>query len=108
MLRTALVISDDRDRSESIIQALESEHSIWNVARQRDAMAYIARHRPDTVVIDLDMPSLDMGAVLDAIRDHDHDEDQTLVIGICASPSSIPESIAHRIDQFVHAPAHNR
>ena len=102
MLRTALVISDDRDRSEGIVDALESEHSIWNVARQRDAMAYMAMHRPDTVVIDLDMPSLDVGAVLDAIRNHE--QDQTLVIGICASPSAIPESIALRIDQLVYAP----
>lgn len=102
MLRTALIICDDVAKIASIFHALESEHSIWNVARQRDAMAYMARHRPDTVVIDLDMPALDADSLLDAIRDQETEPD-ILVIGICGSPSAIAESIAHRIDQFVTA-----
>lgn len=99
----ALILCDCPDRSTSVINALESEHDIWHVARVRDAMAFVHHHRPDTIVIDLDMAGLDATALLDAMDTGKHAE-HSLLIGICAAPDRLAEEVRQRMDQLVSAP----
>lgn len=106
MPRLALIICDCPDRSASIINALESEHAIWHVARMRDAMAFVNHHLPDTIVIDLDMAGLDVAELLDAIDAKEDRRRCSLIIGICAAPNQLKESTLKRIDQLVSVPAH--
>lgn len=98
--RSTLLICADDDRSHAIIRALESEHDIWHVARQRDAMAWLTCHRPQTVVLDLDMDGIDAAVLLDCIRSGDHGS-PSMVIGLCKDPSRLPPSLTIRLDQLI-------
>jgi hypothetical protein len=97
MLRCALLICANESRSKSVIHALESEHEIWCVARQRDAMAWLHHHEPETVVIDFEM-DLDAELLLDAIRLKSHG--QAVVIGLQVNPSILPKAVLNSLDQI--------
>ena len=99
-MRTALLICADDVRSSTVIHALESEHDIWHVTRQRDAMAYLAKHRPETVVIDLDLLGQDALTILDAIR-KSNDEAPSFVIGLSKNREQLPPSLTQGFDQIL-------
>jgi CheY-like chemotaxis protein len=102
-MRTALLICPDNDRSQTVIRALEPEHNIWHVARQRDAMAYLKNHQPETVVLDLDFLKQDVVVLLEAIRISEVGS-HALVIGLSKSPEKIPIAIAEQLDQVATEP----
>jgi len=99
-MRTALLICADDARSRKVIHALESEHDIWHVARQRDAMAWLVRQRPQTLVVDLDMEELDVSLLLDSIREGEGAE-KMIVIGLCKTPSRLPASLINRLNRII-------
>ncbi len=99
LMRTALIISENAGRGDEIALALESEHDVWNVARQRDAMAYLQQHCPDTVVLDLNMPELDAEALVSLIRGQQQGR-SVLIIGVSKDPHSITDSLACKFDQL--------
>ncbi len=98
--RTALLICADNARSRTIIDALKSEHDIWHVARQRDAMAYLATHRLETVVLDLDFLGRDAITIVEAIRMTGGDVPPFL-IGLSKNPELLPPAITLGIDQIL-------
>jgi hypothetical protein len=98
MLRCALLICANESRSESVIHALESEHDIWCVARQRDAMAWLHHHKPKTVVIDFEM-DLDAELLLDTIRVRCDGE--TVVIGLQVNPANLSAIVLNSLDQIL-------
>lgn len=86
--------------SQSIIAALEAEHDIWQVARYRDAMAWLRHHQPQTVCdIDLDLDGLDAEPMLNAIESVRSDD--RLIIGLSRNPSQIAPADASRFDQLI-------
>ena len=99
-MRTALFVCADDIRSGTVIHALKSEHDIWHVTRQRDAMAYLARHQPETVVIDLDLLGQDALTILDAIRQANGDS-PSFVIGLSRNPEQLPPELALGFDQIL-------
>lgn len=99
-MRNALLICADVSRSEAIINALESEHDIWHVMRQRDAMAWLAKHHPETVVLDLDLLGQDVNLVLDAIRMSEIDG-HALVVGLSKTPELLPPPLTARFDLVI-------
>lgn len=79
---------------------MDSEYSIWQVARERDAMAWLKEHRPASIVMDLDL----LGQSAHAILDHVHansDGNYTLTIGICHSPETLSSILLNRLDQLI-------
>jgi len=98
MLRCALLICANDSRCQSVIHALESEHEIWCVARQRDAIAWLNHHEPETVVIDFEM-DLDAESLLDAILLKSHGK--AVVIGLQVNRSILPETVLNSLDQIL-------
>jgi DNA-binding NtrC family response regulator len=99
-MRTALLICADDARSRTIIHALKSEHDIWHVARQRDAMAYLTKHQPETVVIDLDFLGHDAVTIVETIRMSDA-ELPSFVIGVSKKPELLDPSLTCIFDQIL-------
>jgi DNA-binding response OmpR family regulator len=100
MMRKALVVFAEKTKGNKIIDALESEHEIWHVARQRDAIAWLDHHRPDIVAIDLDLDGADSLPLLEKVRAFEEAE-PLIVIGFSKKPSALSEKIASRIDVLV-------
>jgi hypothetical protein len=97
MKRSALLVCADENRSIGIINALESEHDIWHVQRQRDALAWLNHNLPHTLILDFEM-GLDAEMILDFIRSHENE--QTIVIGLSVNPSLLSESVISKLDQL--------
>ena len=99
-MRTALLICADDARSRTIIHALKSEHDIWHVARQRDAMAYLTKHQPETVVLDLDLLGQDAITIVKTIRTSEA-KVPSLIIGLSKNPELLHPSLTHSLDQIL-------
>jgi CheY-like chemotaxis protein len=98
--RTALLVCADGERSRTIINALISEHDIWHVARQRDAMAYLVAHRPEIIVLDLDFLGQDAITVVEAIRMAESGV-PSFIIGLTKDPEHLHPSAIRGIDQIL-------
>jgi DNA-binding NtrC family response regulator len=99
-MRTLLLICEDRTLSDNIIQKMSGEYTIWHVARQRDAMAWLKEHQPESVVIDLDLLGDTASAVLEKIKKKSAAH-CTLAIGLCKSPEAIPPALLEHLDQLI-------
>lgn len=98
MLRCALLICANESRSRQVINALKSEHDIWCVARQRDAIAWLHHHKPETVVIDFEM-DLDAELLLDTIRSRC--DGQAVVIGLQVNPANLSKFVLNSLDHIL-------
>ncbi len=95
----ALLICEDTARSQSVIHALEEDHDVWHVARQRDAMAWLRRHDPEMVVIDLELDGLDPVQLLDTL--YAIPERKPAIVGITRNLATLTAEIADRLDQVI-------
>lgn len=98
-MQTLLLICADALLSSNIIRNMENEFSIWHVARQRDAMAWLNQHQPQSVVMDLDLLGHSAQTLLNKVRENK--SQQTSVIGICKSPEPLAPSLLNQIDQLM-------
>lgn len=98
-MQTLLLICADALLSSNIIRNMENEFSIWHVARQRDAMAWLNQHQPQSVVMDLDLLGHSAQTLLSKVRENN--SQQTSVIGICKSPEPLAPSLLKQIDQLM-------
>lgn len=95
-MQTLLLICADALLSNNIIRNMENEYSIWHVARQRDAMAWLNNHQPQSVIVDLDLLGQSVHSVLDKVRSHDAGA-QTSVIGLCKSPEPLAPKLVSQL-----------
>lgn len=98
-MQTLLLICADALLSSNIIRNMENEFSIWHVARQRDAMAWLNQHQPQSVVMDLDLLGHSAQTLLNKVRENN--SQQTSVIGICKSPEPLAPDLLKQIDQLM-------
>ncbi|MFP8878520.1 MAG: response regulator [Myxococcota bacterium] len=69
MAGTILCVDDDRSLTEILASALSGEgYTAWTAADGDRAVAMVAEHEPDLVLVDLILPRRDGFAVLEAIR----------------------------------------
>lgn len=99
-MQTLLLICADALLSNHIIRDMENEYSIWHVARQRDAMAWLNNHQPQSVVVDLDLLGQSVHSVLDKVRSHDGGA-HTSVIGLCKSPEPLAPKLVSQLNQLI-------
>ena len=99
-MRTLLLICEDITLSENIIQKMGCEYTIWHVSRQRDAMAWLDKHHPESIVMDLDLLGHGASTILDKVREASS-ENYTMAIGICKSPEPLPPLLLQRLDQLI-------
>lgn len=99
-MNTLLLICSDAGLSDNIIQDMGSKYDVWHVTRERDAMAWLQIHRPDSIVMDLDLLGNSAADVLDQIQ-AEATENCTFAIGICQSPETIPALLLNRLDQLI-------
>jgi CheY-like chemotaxis protein len=99
-MSTLLLICEDIVSSDSIIQKMGGEYVIWHVARQRDAMAWLKKHQPETIVMDLDLLGHSATEILDKVKETSHDH-YTMAIGICKSPEPLSPLLLGRLDQLI-------
>lgn len=69
-VKNILVVDDLPDNREQLSQILDSEYRVTLAPGAREAIASIADHRPDLVVLDLAMPDVDGFAVLQFLSEH--------------------------------------
>lgn len=98
-MQTLLLIFADALLSSNIIRNMENEFSIWHVARQRDAMAWLNQHQPQSVVMDLDLLGQSAHSVLDKVRQHN--SEHISVIGVCKSPEPLAPDLLNQIDRLM-------
>jgi signal transduction histidine kinase len=78
--RRILVVDDNRDAAESLALMLRmSGNEVDTVFDGADAIAAVARFRPDVVLMDIGMPRLDGYQTARAIRDRDRGGDVVLI-----------------------------
>lgn len=100
-MNKALLICEDTARSASIIHALEEDHDIWQVARHRDAMAWLKLHHPQVVVIDLNLDGLDPVQLIDTLTSEPGN--RPAIIGISRTPDSLSHRVTERLDQLINS-----
>lgn len=99
-MSTLLLICEDIVSSDSIIQKMGGEYVIWHVARQRDAMAWLKKPQPETIVMDLDLLGHSATEILDKVKETSRDH-YTMAIGICKSPEPLSPLLLGRLDQLI-------
>jgi ActR/RegA family two-component response regulator len=99
-MNALLLICADVALSNNIIQKMDGDYNIWHVARERDAMAWLKKHQPESIVIDLDLLGQSANLILDQVKEKTSDS-YTLTIGICKSPEPLPTLLLDRFDQLI-------
>lgn len=99
-MQTLLLICADALLSSNIIRNMENEYHIWHVARQRDAMAWLSQHQPQSVVMDLDLLGQSAHSLLNKIRS-DGMQQQVSVIGVCKSPEPLAPTLVNQLDRLI-------
>lgn len=99
-MQTLLLICADALLSSNIIRNMENEYSIWHVARQRDAMAWLSQHQPQSVVMDLDLLGKSAHSLLNKLRSEEMLQ-QVSVIGVCKSPEPLAPNLVNQLDRLI-------
>src|SRR6266513_889480 len=69
-MERVLVVDDELPVRNLVRMALETEgFEVETAANGREALEKLAKNRPQVVVLDLSMPGMDGGAVMDKMRD---------------------------------------
>jgi len=95
-----LLICADAAVSDNIIHKMGGEYTIWHVAHQQDAMAWLKKQQPESIIMDLDLLGDTAHDVLDQINVSTSDN-CTLIIGLCENPEPLSPALANRLDQLV-------
>jgi CheY-like chemotaxis protein len=66
--RKVLIVDDSRTSQVLLGDVLEAEYQCFYAANGQQALEAVARHAPDAVVSDLEMPGMDGVALLRALR----------------------------------------
>jgi len=92
---TVLVVDDDRDTRESLTEAFEQQgYRAISAADGREALAWLrdAEQRPDIVVLDMVMPTLDGNRVFETMR-ADPELCRIPVVVATADPARAPKGV---------------
>lgn len=66
-----LIVDDDGDGRDALCQFLQrANYEVECVADGRDALASVLSHTPDLIVLDMFMPQMDGGGLLEIIRSY--------------------------------------
>ncbi len=76
------------------------DYIIWHVARERDAMAWLKEHQPQSIVMDLDFLGHAANIILDKVKETSSGN-YTMAIGICKSPEPLSPLLLERLDQLI-------
>ncbi|NGP07325.1 response regulator transcription factor [Rhodococcus sp. 14C212] len=88
---TVLVVDDDDDVLASLQRGLRlSGFDVLTAASGTQALAVVARHRPDAMVLDMNMPVLDGTGVVNALRSNGND----IPICVLSARSTVGDRIA--------------
>ena len=78
---TVLVVDDDPDTVETMREILEEEgHTVLSARNGLEGLEAALAHRPDLVLLDLDMPVMDGRGFLDAVGRAPSLSDMTVVV----------------------------
>lgn len=83
----ALVVEDDRDQRDTLCAILETAG--WTVELAEDGIAGLGRvplARPDVILLDVRMPNLDGGGLLEMLRSNPHGKNIPVVLVSGADP----------------------
>jgi CheY-like chemotaxis protein len=70
-MASILIVDDDRDGSDALCQFLQrSGHTVECVPDGRDALAAVLARTPDLIVLDMFMPRMDGGGLLEILRSY--------------------------------------
>ena len=95
-----LLVSDEIDPKHPAISEYSQHYDIWHMVRQRDAMAYIKTLLPKLVIVDLDMPGLEIAQLVRAVRQVGP-HDQVVLAGLSRDAIAVPENIIMRFDRII-------
>jgi two-component system cell cycle response regulator DivK len=86
--RLVLVVEDDDDVRTAVVEAIESEADLQaeGVGNGLAVLGVLARHRPDLVLLDIDMPEMDGTELVEWLR-HDPATRAVPLIGMTGLPS---------------------
>jgi two-component system, cell cycle response regulator DivK len=86
--RLVLVVEDDADVRLAVVQAIQSEGDLEaeGVRNGLEVLGVLARHRPDLVVLDINMPQMDGTELVEWLR-HDPATRSVPLIGMTGLPS---------------------
>lgn len=95
--KTGLLVSDAE--LGAVLEGMYGEYEFWQVARERDAMAYLKEHGVDLVALDLDQLGEDAEGFLDALRSVLPSK-RCRLVGLTRNPERIAPSLTTRLDQW--------
>ncbi|MFW6163364.1 MAG: response regulator [Planctomycetota bacterium] len=71
-MATLLLVEDDRHQRLLVAEELEADgHTVLRAADAREALVWMAKTRPDLVILDVRLPGMDGIALLGKLLDHD-------------------------------------
>jgi len=100
LMSNLLLICADTAVSDNIIHKMSGEYTIWHVAHRKDAMAWLKKQQPESIIMDLDLLGDTAHEVLDQIN-VSTSENCTLIIGLCENPEPLSPSLTGRLDQLM-------
>jgi len=95
-----LLICADAAISDNIIHRMGGEYTISHVAHRQDAMAWLRKQQPESIIMDLDLLGDAAHDVLDQINISTSDH-CTLIIGLCENPEPLSPALTGRVDQLM-------
>jgi CheY-like chemotaxis protein len=91
-----LIVDDDADGREALCQVLvKSGHEVGCLANGRDALRSILDRLPDLVILDLFMPEMDGGGLLEILRSYMRLQSLPVVVLTGLPDSPFVERVRH-------------
>ena len=104
MKNLAFVIEDQPDVSVTFLRALvEAGYQPQIIPNGREALSRLEKESPSLVILDVSLPEVDGGKILDFIREHEHLAN-TKVIMATEDPEDISVVSSHQADLFLQKP----
>jgi CheY-like chemotaxis protein len=95
-MASILIVDDDRDGSDALCQFLQrSGYDVSCVPDGRDALASVLARTPDLIILDMFMPQMDGGGLLEVLRCYLRLQSLPVVILTGLSDSPMVERARH-------------
>lgn len=104
-MKKILLVEDNELNMELAIQVLEDDYEVITATDGEQAIAAVAEHSPDLVLMDLSMPVLDGWAATERLRADDKTRDLPIIaLSAHAIAGEIERAKAAGCDDFVTKP----
>ncbi|MDQ3348055.1 MAG: response regulator transcription factor [Acidobacteriota bacterium] len=104
-MHRCLLVDDDDDSREAYAEYLRGfGYEVQALGDSRNAMAAVARHRPDVVLVDLQMPHVDGFELIFLIKARPGPAVPVIVISACVYATDRALAEAARCDAFLTKP----